>query len=86
MPPIGNAKPEFANPFCLRPSASAEYENAASVIHCGLNEVRIDMDEVHNSRAKNEDVIVDLKRKISQLTSEVERLQRHSDTNRNPWK
>ena len=55
MPPIGNARPEFAN---------------------SLNEVRIDMDEAHNSRAKNEDVIMDLKRKISQLTSEVERLQR----------
>ena len=65
MPPIGNARPEFAN---------------------SLNEVRIDMDEAHNSRAKNEDVIMDLKRKISQLTSEVERLQRHSDANRKPWK
>ena len=41
-----------------------------------LNEVRIDMDEVHNSRANNEDVYRDLKRKIGQLTSQVERLQR----------
>ena len=52
-----------------------------------LNEVRIDMDEVDNSRAKNEDgIIMDLKRKIGQLSSEVERLQRHSNTNRKPWK
>ena len=47
------------------------------------------LNEVQNSRAKCEDEIMDLKRKIGQLTSEVERLQRHLDTNntiRKPWR
>ena len=52
-------------------------ENSKPEFANTLNEVRIDMDEVHNSRAKKEDVVMDLKRKISQLSSEVERLQRH---------
>ena len=60
-------------------NARPEFVNA-------LNEVRIDMDEAHNSRAKNEDVIMDLKRKISQLNSEVERLPQNSDANRKPWR
>ena len=37
------------------------------------------LDEVQNSRAKSEGDIMDLKRKIGQLSSEVERLQRHLD-------
>ena len=41
------------------------------------------LDEVQNSRAKYEINIIDLRRKIGQLTSEVERLQ--SDLVRNPW-
>ena len=60
--------------------------NARPEFSNSLNEVRIDMDEVPNSRAKNEDVIMDLKRKIGQLTSEVERLQQNSDANRKPWR
>ena len=35
------------------------------------------LDEVQNSRAKYEVNIMDLKRKIGQLTSEVEQLQTH---------
>ena len=47
------------------------------------------LEEVQNSRSKCEDEIMDLKRKIGQLTSDVERLQRHLDTNntiRKPWR
>ena len=46
------------------------------------------LNEVQNSRAKCEDDIMDLKKKIGHLTSEVERLQRHLDTNniRKPWR
>ena len=47
------------------------------------------LEEVQNSRSKCKDEIMDLKRKIGQLTSDVERLQRHLDTNntiRKPWR
>ena len=46
------------------------------------------LEEVQNSRLKCEDEIMDLKRKIGQLTSEVERMQRHLDSNniRKPWR
>ena len=85
---IQSLRPLHYHNISTAPTQMPPIGNARPEFGSSLNEVRIDMDEAHNSRAKNEGDIMDLKRKISQLTSEVERLQRHLDTNniRKPWR